>query len=447
MDGNICNRQPAELIDELSFPGGIELMQAWQSGDLLAGDRLKAILDKTIAGHYDELFSLPAPADQVHACGPVDLLTLTVMFRLYGTTTEIFYKQDAERFIRSSLMMQRLMGMQKHYISWPVYGFTAEALGQTMIYSDQYSPGTDPDDPLFNRDNWQEVKTPDLDSGIPQLLDQYLDCFHRLTGQQPVLHLTAPYSLAADIYGQEAIIGALTHEPDFVNRFLDLLADRVLQPWMERFFQRYPQGWVELSDASGSPFFIGPQNCRDMAIRSSQRLKNNNSWGDRVYDANYRGDYVTCAERPVKSRSRRSSKRTATSAGMSLQALFEAKDSVCPDYVIRLAEDRVPVDFYETQAINTRKPLFIGIGATQIDRNSIADLELHKRETETLTRDYVESIKRVAIEIAQRSHESRLPPWPGTIYFEDISAESNFELIQIIIATVLNHGGFTLRCE
>jgi hypothetical protein len=216
---------------------------------------------------------------------------------------------------------------------------------------------------------------------------------------------------------------------------------------MERFFQRYPQGWVELSDASGSPFFIGPQNCRDMAIRSSQRLKKANSWGDRVYDANYRGDYVTCAERPVKSRSRRPSKRTATPAGMSLQALFEAKDSVCPDYVIRLAEDRVPVDFYETQAINTRKPLFIGIGATQIDRNSIADLELHKRETETLTRDYVESIKRVAIEIARKGHESRLPPWPGTIYFEDISAESNFELIQIIIATVLDHGGFTLRCE
>ena len=447
MDGNICSRKPAELIDELHFPGGLELLHAWQSGDVLAGDRLKAILDKTIAGHYDELFSLPAPVDQVHACGPVDLLTLTVMFRLYGTTTEIFYKQDAERFIRSSLMMQRLMGMQKHYISWPVYGFTAEALGQTMIYSDQYSPGTDPEDPLFNRDNWQEVETPDLDSGIPQLLDQYLDCFHRLTGQQPVLHLTAPYSLAADIYGQEAIISALTHEPDFVNQFLDLLADRVLQPWMDRFFQRYPQGWVELSDASGSPFFIGPQNCRDMAIRSSLRLKNAHPWGDRVYDANYRGDYVTCAERPVKSRSRRSSKRTATSAGMSLQALFEAKDSVCPDYVIRLADDRVPVDFYETQAINTRKPLFIGIGATQIDRNSIADLELHKRETETLTRDYVESIKRVAIEIAQKGHESRLPSWPGTIYFEDISAESNFELVQIIIATVLNHGGFTLRSE
>ena len=176
-------------------------------------------------------------------------------------------------------------------------GFTAEALGQAMIYSDQYSPGTDPDDLLFNHDNWQTVTTPDLDSGIPKLLDQYVDYFHQLTGQQPVLQLTAPYSIAADTFGQEAIINALTHDPDFVNQFLDLLADRVLEPWIDRFFRRYPQGWVELSDASGSPFFIGPQNCCDIAIRSSQRMKSKNSWGGRVYDANYRGDYVTRAKK------------------------------------------------------------------------------------------------------------------------------------------------------
>jgi hypothetical protein len=33
-----------------------------------------------------------------------------------------------------------------------------------------------------------------------------------------------------------------------------------------------------------------------------------------------------------------------------------------------------------------------------------------------------------------------VPPWPGTIYFEDISAESNFDLIEIIIDTTLKQG-------
>ncbi len=432
------------MIDELNFPKGMQLLRAWQANDPEAQTRLKAIFDDTIAGRHDALFGIPAPQDRVHVSGPVDLLTLTVMYRLYGTTTEVFYKEDAERFIRTSLMTQRLMGMPKQYISWPVYGFTAEALGQAMIYSDQYSPGTDPDDPRFNRGTWREIETPELNRGIPRLLDEYVDCYHRLTGQQPVLHLSAPYSIAADIFGQEAIINALTHEPDFVNEFLDLIADRVLQPWMEHFFNRYPMGWVELSDASGSPFFIGPQNCMSMAIRASQRLKNANLWGDRVYDANYRGDYVTCTEKSGPGKSRRRSNRQKSSHSVSLQELFKVKYGVCPDYVSRLAEDRVPVSFYETQAIEKNVPLFLGIGATQIDRNSVTNLEFQKQETESFTREYIEAIKRVALALVENGYESREPPWPGTIYFEDISAESSFELVEVILESSIKHGEFPL---
>jgi len=338
------------------------------------------------------------------------------------------------------LMTQKLLGMPKLYISWPVYGFTAEALGQEMIYSDQYSPGTDPDKPLANADNWQDITTPDMNAGIPKLLDEILACYAGLTGLNPVLHLTAPYSLAADIYGQEQIITALTHEPEFVNKFLDHLADTVLQPWMEHFFSQYADGWVELSDASGSPFFIGPKNCKDIAIRSTQRLIAANPWGNRVYDANYRGDYVTQANKAMASTSRRRSSRKTDSDAPGLVELFELKNSICPDFVIRLAEDRIPVSFYVEQAIRYNVPLFIGIGATQVDRNSIADLEFSKQEIRTITSEYVDAIKMVANTIAKNGYESSEPPWPGTVYFEDVSAESQFELIEIIVDTVLEQG-------
>jgi len=432
------------MINALNFPNGIRLISAWQANDSQAISQLEEIFTQAIDGRFDSLFATPAPADSVHVSGPVDLLALTMMYRLFGITAEQFYKNDAERFVRTYLITQKLMGMPKPYISWPVYGFTAEALGQEMIYSDQYSPGTDPDKPLFNRENWESVEAPDMNSGIPKLLDDVVDCYHRLTGQQPVLHLTAPYSLAADTFGQEPIINALTHEPDFVNRFLDRLADVVLQPWMDHFFERYPEGWVEFSDASGSPFFIGPKNCKNVAIRSTQRLKDANPWGDRVYDANYRGDYVTQAK-PVARSSRRRGGRADVTAEVSLQELFDAKNSVCRNYVIRLAEDRVPVSFYEDQAIKHRIPLFLGIGATQIDRNSIADLASKRLETAEIARTYVEAIKRVADTIASTTgvvpSES---PWPGAIYFEDISAESNFELTEIILDEVLNHGKLAL---
>ena len=427
-------------FEELKFPAGIHLLERWQANDPQAIERLKDIFDATIAGQYDEIFKTPAPQDSVHVAGPVDLMTLTIMHRLYGLTSADFYKQDPERFVRTSLMTQKLLGMPKLYISWPVYGFTAEALGQEMIYSDQYSPGTDPDKPLANADNWQDISTPDMGVGIPRILDGTLACYQRLTGLNPVLHLTAAYSLAADIYGQEQLITALTHEPEFVNRFLDHLADTVLKPWMDHFFSQYPDGWVEFSDASGSPFFIGPNNCKNVAIRATQQLIAANPWGKRVYDANYRGDYVTQTNKRDSSSSRRRKPRKSDAEQVSLVELFELKNSICPDYVIRLAEDRTPVSFYVEQAIKSNIPLFIGIGATQIDRNSIADLEIAKRDIAAITSEYTEAIKMVARSIANNGYDLRTPPWPGTIYFEDISAESSFELIEIILDTALKQG-------
>ena len=427
-------------FEELKFPTGIDLLARWQANEPQAIERLKDIFDATIEGQYDEVFKTPTPQNSVHVSGPVDLMTLTIMHRIYGLTSAEFYKEDPERFVRTSLMAQKLLGMPKLYISWPVYGFTAEALGQTMIYSDQYSPGTDPDKPLSNSDNWQDITTPEMDTGIPKLLDETLACYQRLTGLNPVLHLTAAYSLAADIYGQEQLITALTHEPEFVNRFLDHLSDTVLKPWMDHFFSQYPDGWVELSDASGSPFFIGPQNCKNVAIRSTQRLIAANPWGKRVYDANYRGDYVTQANKRNSSSSRRRGSRKSDSGSLDLVELFDLKNSVCPDYVIRLAEDRTPVSFYVEQAIRCNIPLFMGIGATLIDRNSIADLEIAKQDLRAMCSEYVEAIKTVARSIAENGYDSRVPPWPGTIYFEDISAESSFDLIEIIVDTTLKQG-------
>ena len=42
--------------------------------------------------------------------------------------------------------------------------------------------------------------------------------------------------------------------------------------------------------------------------------------------------------------------------------------------------------------------------------------------------------------IANNGYESRVPPWPGTVYFEDVSAESSFALIEVIVETVLQEG-------
>ena len=429
------------MLKELTFPAGCHLLKQWQSGDSGAADRLKTILDATIDGQYDRAFSQPAPQDAVHASASLNLMTLKMVNQLCGLNSEQFYKGDPERYVRTTLMSRRLLGLNKLYLSWPVYAFTAEAIGQVTLYTEKDPPGTDPDQMLINHDNWRDVTTPDFSGEVPRVLDEMMHCYKKFTGDDPVLHLSAPYSLAADTYGQEQIATSLAVDPEFVSQLLNHLVDHVLQPWMAHFFKQFPNGWVELSDATGSPFFIGPENCRDIAIRSIRRLVDENSWGQRVYDANYRGDYVTQANSTDKNRRRRKSPTQQDSGSkVSLAELLESKHSVCPDFVIRLDDDRVDPQVYAEQAIEKNVPLFLGIGASQIDRNNVADLRLKKQEIDTTSRNYVETIKTVANTIKNNGYHERATPWPGVIYFEDVSAESNFDLIEIIVGNVLNHG-------
>ena len=133
------------MIDELEFPAGIRLLSRWQRNDQEASDRLRQIFDATVAGRFDENFAVPAPRDSIHIGGSINLMTLNIMNHLYGMESAEFYKADPERYVRATMMSRRLLGMNKLYVSWPVYAFTAEALGQATMYPDKYPPGSDPD--------------------------------------------------------------------------------------------------------------------------------------------------------------------------------------------------------------------------------------------------------------------------------------------------------------
>ncbi len=268
------------MIKAPIFPAGLHLLSDWQSGDADAKSRLKDIFDATIKGEMDAVFATPAPQNQVHVSGSVHMLALAILHDLYGIESAAYYKEDAPRYARTNLMVARLLGIQKHYTAWALYAFTCEAIGQTMMYPDKFPPGSDPDKVLITKDTWRTVTTPDFDSGIPKIINDVLRETERLTGIEPLLQISAPYSLAADIYGQEPLLADVVHDPDFVNQLLDHLADQVLLPWIEHFLEQFPNGWVELSDASGSPFFIGPENCKTIAIRSMRRMTDGKPWAE-----------------------------------------------------------------------------------------------------------------------------------------------------------------------
>ncbi len=427
-------------IENYAFPAGLKLLQRWQSGDPKAKAEMKDFFDAAIAGTFDDNFKILAPANRVHSTASVHMLGLALLHDLYGIESHDYYHNDPHRYVRSNLAVSRLLGISKFYMTWALYAWTCEPLGQTMMYPDKFPPGADPDAILITKDNWRDLGTPDFSTGVPAAIDGILRVTRELTGVAPLLQISAPYSLAADIYGQEPLLADVVNEPDMVNALLDHLGDVVLGPWMDHFFEIFPDGWVELSDASGSPFFIGPDNCQTMSIRSIRHMLRDKPYADRVFDNNYRGDFV--AEVKKKARASRRRKAVTSDDGVAdrgkLLELTEAKVSVNPLFIMRLESDKIDVSFYEEQATQRNMPLTVGIGSPEIDRNSIEDLAATKAETTEMARAHVAAIKRVCetVDLPPDNHVGQ--SWPSHIYFEDVNGQSQFELVEIILNEVQN---------
>ena len=427
-------------IEDYAFPRGLSLLRRWQAGDADAKAELTRVFDAAMAGEFDASFKLQADPDYVHSTASVHMLGLAVLFDLYGITSRDYYHNDPYRYARANLAVSRLMGVHKFYMTWALYAWTCECLGQVMMYPDKFPPGADPDEVLIDKDSWQDLQAPDFHSGTPAAVDGILAATQDLTGIAPLLQISAPYSLAADIYGQEPLLADVVNDPDMVNALLDHLGDTVLGPWMDHHFERFPDGWVELSDASGSPFFIGQENCQNMSIRSIRHMLRDKPYADRVFDNNYRGDFVaevTARRRPSRRRGGATEPKVPADGNKLLQ-LTDAKVSVNPLFIMRLESDKVDVSFYEQQAIERNLPLTVGIGSPEIDRNSIEDLEAAKMEAADKARRHVAAIKRVCetIDLPADNHVGQ--SWPSHVYFEDVNGESQFDLVEIILDEIYN---------
>jgi len=444
----------SNLINNFDFSEGSTLLSQWQAGDDVAQKRLRTLFDVVIEGEFDGDFQEQPSDNAVRVTTSLHLLTLTILNQLYGLNSKEFYKGDPERYVRTTLMTQRLLGIRKLTLGWPVYAFGAEALGQATMYIDQHAPGADPGDSLVDRNNWYKLETPDFEGEVPRVIEAMLASFAELTGLEPVAHLPAPYSLAADIFGQETLITALSHEPDFVVEFLEHLTEKIIVPWCELLVQKFPNIWLELSDASGSPLFISPNLFQKIAAGPVLRLIKEFPWGNRVFVANYRGDMTTKTSRVegrrgAGRRNRRgqqtdpetSSTQSSTNA---LNELIDFKLSLCTEFIIKLDADQSPLSIYIEQAIRREKPLYLGIGATRIDRNSIADREAAKSELEELASNSAKAIKAVSESLADKGQYRSNLSWPGDVYFEDVNAESDLDLVKTIIETLDKHGKMQL---
>ncbi len=406
-----------------------EALSRFLRGEESARDHMTALVNAAIDGRFDPEFAGNPDPKHVHVTTSCHLMVLKLLHHLKGLNAKEFYKGDPLRYVRLNCLVQRILGIKRLTLGWPVYAFGAEILGQTMIYPQDQAPGSDPGVPMLGFDNWRELPEYSANNPLAGIIRENLLCMAQLSKIEPVAHMPAPYSLAAEIFGQEALLSALATQPEFVHEFLDLIVDRVLVPWCNDLVAKVPSVWLELSDASGSPIFIGPNNFLKFAVDPVLRLMEKSHGGDRIFIANYRGDLPP----PVITRQRRG-RRLSKAPLTSFESLLQAKKLCCPHFLMRLEADAAPVERYVGAAIDLQMPLYLGIGAVRLDRNSNHDIAAAKYELSEVAKERAGMIHLVSQKLNKIDLARSALPWPGDLYIEDINGETDIALIQAVLA-------------
>ena len=407
---------------------GRSILSGHLSGDPEASHELGRFVDAACDGTLDDALRTDPDPDHVHVTTSSHLMTLAIMNRLSGMRSDEFYKGDPHRYVRLDLLVQRLLGIARLTIGSPVYAFGAESLGQTMMYPDAQPPGSDPGKPLLTIDGWRDIPAHDRDHEVARLIREVLVLSGQLAGIEPVAHLPAPYSLAGEIFGQENLINALSTRPDTVRDLLAHLADVVLAPWCADLVANVPDVWLELSDASGSPMFIGPDNFVSLAVDPVRQLISQPGWGHRVFVANYRGDS------PPKPASRgRRRGQVPSGSGLSFDKLLEVKIACCPYFVIRLEADAASEQAYADTAIRNGISLYLGIGAVRLDRNTVVDREAAMRDLYDTAFERASLIRSVRASLGEVDRAAEARSWPGDLYVEDTNGETDLDLLAAVL--------------
>ena len=229
-------------------------------------------------------------------------------------------------------------------IDYDVYNIEAEAIGQTVIYSEHDMPDVDRSDPLIKNDNdLKKIKKPDfvLDGRLATIVEAN-HRFCEWVGETPTLNFCAPFSLAANIRGIEQLLMDILMKPDFARQLFDRITDELLAPWILYLKEKFP-GAKSIcgNDATSSLPIVNTDILRDWILPDILRLRE--ICGPEVYVPNWVGESHL--------------KNPEEMLALKLQA--------CPDFLEGQDPDVAELGprMYKDFAEQNNVPLILGVGA------------------------------------------------------------------------------------
>jgi len=198
---------------------------------------------------------------------------------------------NPEIMVPALLKVEAEYGLDAASITFDVYNIEAEGLGQKLVWGDAFMPDVDRTEMLIrSRDDLRRIRTPDFDSaGSFGRVIRMHRLFKELTGIEPTLGFCAPFSLAANIRGIEALLLDLHDDPEFAKLLLDRLTEDVLAPWILYQRRQFPEA-THLTgvDAIASPPIVNLAILKQWVIPPILRLRE--LCGPEISVANWAGE-------------------------------------------------------------------------------------------------------------------------------------------------------------
>ena len=255
-----------------------------------------------------------------------------------------------EFFAQPDLLVSGYLSVLERYaidvptVDYDVYNIEAEAIGQTVIFSEHDMPDVDRSDSLIkSRDDLKKIKKPNFASdGRLATIVEINNLFCECVGETPTLNFCAPFSLAANIRGIEQLIMDILMKPDFAGELFDRITEELLAPWILYLKEKFPDvKGICGNDATSSLPIINMDILRDWVVPYILRLRQ--ICGPEIYVPNWVGE----------------------SQLKNPEEMFDLKMQVCPNFLEGQDPDVAEIGpaVYKDYAGKKGLPLILGIGA------------------------------------------------------------------------------------
>ena len=145
---------------------------------------------------------------------------------LCGVPYDYLLRDDPVAMAECTLLVQEYLDIDLIIANLDIYNFEAEAMGAELkFYPDHCSDIVRSNYLIKDEKDFDKIKFKGLDTGRFPYLIKYCEAYKQYTGADTFPTMSAPWTLAGNLYGVDNLIIATMEDPEFVTEFLNRIVD------------------------------------------------------------------------------------------------------------------------------------------------------------------------------------------------------------------------------